>query len=65
MTVEGQKRVEILNLEERDGCLFAKTKYLEDIHGDRAEEIALVRKITDQMQTMHKNLQVFPAYLKG
>ena len=60
LTVEGQKRVEILNLEERDGCLFAKTKYLEDIHGDRAEEIAFVRKITDQMQTMHKNLQVFP-----
>ncbi|BFK23176.1 endopeptidase La [Massilimicrobiota timonensis] len=60
LTVEGQKRVEILNLEESDGCLFAKTKYLEDIHGDRAEEIALVRKITDQMQTMHKNLQVFP-----
>lgn len=60
LTVEGQKRVEILNLEERDSCLFAKTKYLEDIHGDRAEEIALVRKITDQMQTMHKNLQVFP-----
>lgn len=60
LTVEGQKRIEILNFEERDGCLFAKTKYLEDIHGDRAEEIALVRKLTDQMQTMHKNLQVFP-----
>lgn len=60
LTVEGQKRIEILNLEERDGCLFAKTKYLEDIHGNRAEEIALVRKLTDQMQTMHKNLQVFP-----
>lgn len=60
LTVEGQKRIEILNLEERDGCLFAKTKYLKDIHGDRAEEIALVRKLTDQMQTMHKNLQVFP-----
>ena len=60
LTVEGQKRIEILNLEERDGCLFAKTKYLEDIHGDRAEEIALVRNLTDQMQTMHKNLQVFP-----
>lgn len=60
LTVEGQKRIEILNLEERNGCLFAKTKYLEDIHGDRAEEIALVRKITDQMQTMHKNLQIFP-----
>lgn len=60
LTVEGQKRIEILNLEERNGCLFAKTKYLEDIHGDHVEEIALVRKITDQMQTMHKNLQVFP-----
>ena len=47
MTVEGQKRIEILNLEERDGCLFAKTKYLEDIHGDRAEEIALVINRSD------------------
>lgn len=60
LTVEGQKRVEILNLEEREGCLFAKVKYLEDIHGDKTEEIALVRKLTEQMQSMNKNLQMFP-----
>ncbi len=60
LTVEGQKRIEILNLEERNGCLFAKTKYLEDIPGDKTEEIALVRKVTEQMQTMNKNLQMFP-----
>ncbi|MEG0276958.1 MAG: endopeptidase La [Coprobacillus sp.] len=60
LTVEGQKRVEILSLEERDGCLYAKTKYLEDVYGDKTEEIALVRKVTDQMQSMNKNLQMFP-----
>ena len=43
LTVEGQKRVEITQLEERDGSLFAKTKYLEDIPGEKTEEIALVR----------------------
>lgn len=60
LTVEGEKRVEILTLEERDGCFYAKTKYLEDIHGERTEEIALVRKVSDQMQNMNKNLQMFP-----
>lgn len=60
LTVEGEKRVEILSLEERDGCFYAKTKYLEDIHGERTEEIALVRKVSDQMQNMNKNLQMFP-----
>ena len=60
LTVEGQKRVEITQLEERDGCLFAKTKYLEDIPGEKTEEIALVRKVSEQMQSMNKNLQMFP-----
>lgn len=60
LTVEGEKRVEILNLEERDGSLYAKIKYLEDIHGDKNEEVALVRRVSDQMQNMNKNLQMFP-----
>lgn len=60
LTVEGQKRVEILNLDEKDGCLFAKTRYLEDIEGEKTEEIALVRKVSEQMQSMNKNLQMFP-----
>ena len=60
LTVEGQKRVEILNLDEKDGCLFAKTRYLEDIESEKTEEIALVRKVSEQMQSMNKNLQMFP-----
>lgn len=60
LTVEGQKRIEILALEEKDGCLMAKVKYLENINGDKTEEIALVRKVSDQMQAMNKNLQMFP-----
>lgn len=60
LTVEGQKRVEILTLDEVNGCYFSKTKYIEDINGDKKEEVALVRKVSDQMQSMNKNLQMFP-----
>lgn len=60
LTVEGQKRIEILNLEERDGCLFGKCRYLEDIVGNKNEEIALVRRVSEQLQTMNKNIQMFP-----
>lgn len=60
LTVKGEKRVEILTLEDRDGCFFAKVKYLEDVSGDKNEEIALVRKVSAQMQAMNKNLQMFP-----
>lgn len=60
LTVKGEKRVEILNIENRDGCYYASTKYLEDIPGDKNEEIALVRKVSSQMQSMSKNLQMFP-----
>ncbi len=60
LTVEGEKRVEILTLEDRNGCFFAKVKYLEDVSGDKNEEIALVRKVSAQMQAMNKNLQMFP-----
>ena len=60
LTVKGEKRVEILTLEDRDGCFFAKVKYLEDVSGDKNEEIALARKVSAQMQAMNKNLQMFP-----
>lgn len=60
LTVKGEKRVEILTLEDRNGCFFAKVKYLEDVSGDKNEEIALVRKVSAQMQAMNKNLQMFP-----
>ena len=60
LTVEGQKRIEILSIEERDKCLYAKVKYLEDVVSDPTEEIALVRKVSEQMQSMNRNLQMFP-----
>lgn len=60
LTVEGQKRVQILNIIENDDCRFAKTKYLEDIYGDKNEEIALVRKIRDSMKNLGRNSQMFP-----
>lgn len=60
LTVEGQKRIEILTLEDRERCFYAKTKYLEDVPGDKNEEIALVRKVSGQMQSMNRNLQMFP-----
>lgn len=60
LTVEGQKRVQILNIVENDDCRYAKTKYLEDIYGDKNEEIALVRKISESMKNMGRNLQMFP-----
>lgn len=60
LTAQGQKRVEILSLENREGCLFAKTRYIEDVEGDKAEEAALVRKVSDHMKAMNRNLQMFP-----
>lgn len=60
LTAEGQRRVEILNFDEKDGCLFAKTRYLKDIEGKKTEEIALVHKASEQMQSANKNLQIFP-----
>ena len=54
LTVKGQKRIELLSLEERDGCLYGKVKYLEDQKGDHNEEIALVRKLTEQIQSFNR-----------
>ena len=54
LTVKGQKRIELLSLEERDGCLYGKVKYLEDQKGDHNEEVALVRKLTEQIQSFNR-----------
>lgn len=60
LTAEGTSRVTILDIEEKDECLFAKCAVLEDTYGDKNEELALVRRISDQMQSMNKKLQMFP-----
>lgn len=40
-----------------------KVRYLEDIHGDHNEETALVRKLTEQMQSMNGASQLLPREL--
>lgn len=60
LTVKGEKRVELLSVESKDACLYSDVNVLEDQAGDHNEELAYVRKITEQMQTMSKNMQSFP-----
>ncbi len=63
LTSAGEKRCEILFFYEKEGCYFARVKYLEDIPGDPNEETALVRKITEQMQYINRNVNLFPREL--
>ncbi len=60
LTAEGVSRVSILDIEEKDGCLFAKVAFLEDVASDKNEELALVRRISEQLQSMSKKMQMFP-----
>ena len=60
LTAEGVNRVTILDIVNKDECLFAKCAVLEDETGDKNEELALVRRISDQMQSMNKKMQMFP-----
>ncbi len=63
LTVVGEKRVELESLYTEGECYYAKVHYLEDIHGDPNEEIALVRKLTEQMQSMNGASQLLPREL--
>ena len=63
LTVEGEKRVELESLYTEGECYYAKVRYLEDIHGDPNEETALVRKLTEQMQSMNGASQLLPREL--
>ena len=63
LTVVGEKRVELESLYTEGECYYAKVRYLEDIHGDPNEEIALVRKLTEQMQSMNGASQLLPREL--
>lgn len=44
LTVIGEKRVRLTSFEERDGSVFSTVEFLEDVDGDKNEEVALVRK---------------------
>lgn len=63
LTVVGEKRVELESLYTEGECYYAKVRYLEDIHGDPNEETALVRKLTEQMQSMNGASQLLPGEL--
>lgn len=60
LTVRGEKRIEILSLENRDECLYAKVRYVEDVLGDKDEETALVRRVSEHLNSMGRNLQMIP-----
>lgn len=63
LTVVGEKRVELESLYTEGECYYAKVRYLEDIHGDPNEETALVRKLTEQIQSMNGASQLLPREL--
>lgn len=63
LTVAGERRCELLFFFEKDGCYFARVKYVDDIAGDPNEEAALVRKITEQIQYINRNAGLFPREL--
>lgn len=63
LTVVGEKRVELESLYTEGECYYAKVRYLEDIHGDPNEETALVRKLTEQMQSMNGASLLLPREL--
>ena len=63
LTVVGEKRVELESLYTEGECYYANVRYLEDIHGDPNEETALVRKLTEQMQSMNGASQLLPREL--
>lgn len=63
LTVVGEKRVELESFYTEGECYYAKVRYLEDIHGDPNEETALVRKLTEQMQSMNGASQLLPREL--
>ena len=63
LTVTGKQRIELDDLDLDNDCMFANAHLINDIHGDENEEIALVRKISSQMQYMNRNVQLLPREL--
>jgi ATP-dependent Lon protease len=54
LTVIGEKRVSLTSLEERDGAIFSTVEIVEDMPGDKQEEIALVRKTMSYFEQVAK-----------
>ncbi|MDD8048188.1 MAG: endopeptidase La [Thomasclavelia sp.] len=60
LTVAGQKRVKIKALSTKEGALMASYEVLEDVFGDKNEEVALVRRVTDFFDDLRKELPHLP-----
>ena len=60
LTVEGEKRVNILSLETQNECLYAKVEVLMDEHGDENEEVALVRRIASSLENAGNQMVGMP-----
>jgi len=54
LTVIGEKRVSLTSLKERDGAIFSTVEIIEDMPGDKQEEIALVRKTMSYFEQVAK-----------
>jgi len=61
LTVTGLDRVELLNLDIVNGCIYAQVAVKESVQGDQNEEIALVRQITSHISSLSNSIPNFPA----
>ena len=52
LTVTGIDRVELTSMDVVNGCLYAQATVLNDVTGDTNEELALVRRVTENMETL-------------
>src|SRR5699024_1769157 len=50
--VTGIDRVELTSMDVVNGCLYAQATVLNDVTGDTNEELALVRRVTENMETL-------------
>ncbi|MGX8680875.1 MAG: LON peptidase substrate-binding domain-containing protein, partial [bacterium] len=59
LTVSGLRRVELLSFYEQDRSYFAKVRYVDEVVSDPYEVTALVRAITEQVQSLSRNNQLY------
>lgn len=50
LTVIGERRVRLTNFDQKDGSIFSTIEIMEDIIGDKNEEVALVRKTMSYLE---------------
>lgn len=61
VTFTGMKRARLIRLEDSDDMMTADIQPLEDVQGDQAEEMALVKKIVSEFEKVSNVSSAFPA----